>query len=65
MILAGILTELTLISLIDYTPLGNRLFATAPLAGTVWLLVIPFAVGMLGLEELRKLLARKGRRRAE
>lgn len=59
LILAGILTELVLISLIDYTALGNRLFATAPLAGKMWLLVIPFAFGMLVLEELRKLLTRR------
>jgi calcium-translocating P-type ATPase len=65
LILAGIFAELLLIALIDYTPLGNRLFATAPLAGTVWLLVIPFAFGMLVLEELRKLLVRNDRGRSD
>ena len=59
LILTGILLELMLILLIDYTPLGNRFFATAALTGAVWLLVIPFAVGMLGLDELRKVLARR------
>jgi calcium-translocating P-type ATPase len=59
LILAGILLELVLILLIAYTEPGNRLFATAPIAGTVWLLVLPFAGGMLVLEELRKLLARR------
>jgi sodium/potassium-transporting ATPase subunit alpha len=61
---AGIVAELALILLIDYTALGNRLFSTAPLAGTVWLLVLPFALGMLVLDELRKLLARRLRQRA-
>jgi magnesium-transporting ATPase (P-type) len=62
LILAGILTELALISLIDYTPLGNRLFATAPITWNVWLLIVPFALAMLALDELRKLLARRQRR---
>jgi magnesium-transporting ATPase (P-type) len=59
LILVGILLELMLILLIDYTPLGNRFVETATLTGAVWLLVIPFAVGMLGLDELRKVLARR------
>jgi len=59
LICLGIATELTLIVLIDYTPLGNRLFATAPIAGNVWLLLIPFAAGLLILDELRKRLLRK------
>jgi magnesium-transporting ATPase (P-type) len=63
LILAGILTELVLLALIAYTPVGNRLFATAPIPGPVWLFVLPFAVGMLALEELRKALARRQRRR--
>jgi hypothetical protein len=40
------------------------LFATAPIAGIVWLLVIPCALGILVLEELRELLARRHRPRA-
>jgi calcium-translocating P-type ATPase len=64
LIAAGIAAELMLILLIDYTPLGNRLFGTAPIAGGVWLVMIPFAIGMLGVEELRKLLARRRRPRA-
>lgn len=58
-ILAGIVTELVLIVLIGYTSLGNRLFGTAPLSGKVWLMLIPFALGLLALEEFRKWLARR------
>jgi magnesium-transporting ATPase (P-type) len=59
LIAAGTAAELALIMLIDYTPLGNRLFGTAPLVGGVWLFTIPFAAGMLVLEELRKRLVRR------
>jgi calcium-translocating P-type ATPase len=60
LILAGIFLELVLILLIDYTPVGNWLFGTAPIVGKVWLLVIPFALGMVVLEEFRKWLTRRG-----
>ncbi len=59
-ILLGIVAEIGLILLIDYTPLGNRIFGTAPISAEVWLFVIPFAVGMLALEEVRKRLVRRG-----
>jgi calcium-translocating P-type ATPase len=59
LIWAGIVTELVLILLIDYTRMGNRLFGTASIAGAVWLFAIPFAVGMLALEELRKWLVKR------
>jgi hypothetical protein len=49
-----VLTEVGLILFIVYTAWGNRLFGTAPIAGEVWLFVLPFALGMLLLEELRK-----------
>jgi hypothetical protein len=44
--------------LIDYTPWGNSIFGTAPLPAVVWLCMIPFALGMIAMEELRKWLAR-------
>ena len=34
--------------------MGNALFGTAPIPLAVWLFIIPFAIGMLALEELRK-----------
>jgi sodium/potassium-transporting ATPase subunit alpha len=52
--LGGIAFEITLICLIDYTPWGNALFGTAPIGMDVWLFVVPFALGMLLMEELRK-----------
>jgi calcium-translocating P-type ATPase len=54
LIWAGVLVELVLILLIDYTPWGNQLFGTAPIAGHVWLFVLPFASAMFVVEELRK-----------
>jgi calcium-translocating P-type ATPase len=54
LILLGILIELTIILLIDYTPWGNSVFGTAPIPVAVWLFIVPFGLGMLMLEELRK-----------
>jgi magnesium-transporting ATPase (P-type) len=58
LIVWGVLLELTLIMLSDYTPWGNAIFGTAPIGGKVWLFVVPFAIGLLILEELRKRSAR-------
>jgi len=55
----GIGFELTLLLLIDYTPWGNALFGTAPIGGEVWLFIVPFGIGMLLLEELRKAVVRR------
>ena len=54
LIVAGIATEILIIALIDYTPWGNALFGTAPIPAVVWLFIVPFALGMVALEELRK-----------
>ena len=59
LILAGIGAELLLILAIDYTHWGNQVFGTAPIGLDVWLFVIPFAAGMLILEEVRKYVARR------
>ena len=56
--LIGIAAEVVLIALIEYTPWGNAIFGTAPIPTAVWLYIIPFAFGMLALEELRKWLVR-------
>ena len=58
LITAGIVTELALILVIDYTSIGNRVFGTAPIPASAWLFIVPFALGMLGLEEIRKSVAR-------
>jgi sodium/potassium-transporting ATPase subunit alpha len=55
----GVLLEIALIAVIDYTPLGNFIFGTAPIPVEAWLFVLPFAGAMLALEELRKLLVRR------
>ena len=57
----GVVSEIALVMLIVYTPLGNLTFGTAPISGSVWLFVAPFAAVMLALEELRKWLARRAR----
>ncbi|OYV19414.1 MAG: ATPase, P-type (transporting), HAD superfamily, subfamily IC, partial [Methylococcaceae bacterium NSP1-1] len=53
-ILWGIALEITLVLVIVYTHWGNLIFGTAPIAPEVWLFMLPFALGMLLLEELRK-----------
>lgn len=58
LITAGIVAEIALILLIDYTAVGNRLFGTAPLHVTAWLVVLPFAMGMVFLDEARKAIIR-------
>jgi magnesium-transporting ATPase (P-type) len=60
LIWAGNMMALALILLIDYTPLGNHVFGTAPIAALVWLWAIACAVGMSFLEEGRKWLSREG-----
>lgn len=59
LILLGIGAELLLILTIVYSGWGNLLFGTAPIPWRVWLFVLPFALGMLILEELRKWIVRK------
>jgi calcium-translocating P-type ATPase len=58
-ILWGIALEVILLGVIDYTPWGNAIFGTQPLAAEVWLFILPLALGMAVLEELRKWLAGK------
>ena len=63
LILWGVGLEVALILMICYTAWGNVIFGTAPIGGRVWLFMLPFAVGLLVLEELRKWLARRHRAR--
>jgi sodium/potassium-transporting ATPase subunit alpha len=58
LIFAAIAVELLLQVLIVYHPLGNRIFATAPLPFRVWLVLIPFAFALFCAEEMRKLAVR-------
>jgi sodium/potassium-transporting ATPase subunit alpha len=59
LIILGVVSEIVILLLINYTPWGNALLGTAPIGEEIWVFVIPFAAGMLILEELRKWLARR------
>ena len=63
LILWGVGLEVALILMICYTAWGNVIFGTAPIGGRVWLFMLPFAVGLVVLEELRKWLVRRRRAR--
>ena len=54
----AVVSELALIALVVYSPAGNWLFGTAPLAGWTWLLAVAGALLMAVLEEGRKALLR-------
>ena len=58
LLLIGVAVEVALILAIAYTPLGNAAFGTRPLPVEAWLLMIPLALGIGVLEELRKVLGR-------
>jgi sodium/potassium-transporting ATPase subunit alpha len=59
LVLAGIASEVALAAFVIYTPLGNSLFASAPVSIHVWLLLIPFALLLLGTDEARKFFVRR------
>lgn len=54
LVLVGIASEVLLAMFIIYTPLGNSLFACSPIGINVWLLLIPFAILLLAIDETRK-----------
>ena len=59
LIMWGVALEIALLLAANYLPLANVLLATLSVPTEVWLLLIPFALGMLALEELRKALVRR------
>ncbi len=59
LILGGVALEAGLLALIAYTPWGNALFGTAPLPAGAWLALLPWAAGMILIEEARKLWVRR------
>jgi len=65
LVLAGITSEVLLAALIIYTPLGNSLFACAPIGAGVWLLLIPFALLLLVTDETRKYFVKRRAHRAQ
>jgi len=58
-VLGGIATEVLLAAFIIYTPVGNALFACAPVGAEVWLLLIPFALLLLATDETRKIFVKR------
>ena len=58
LIFIGITVELLLQLFIVYHPWGNKIFKTAPIPLSVWLLLIPFMFLVFFAEELRKFMAR-------
>ena len=62
LLLAGVVLEIAMIGLINYTGLGNEIFGTAPLDAEVWLFILPCALAMLLVEEARKAWIRHSRR---
>jgi sodium/potassium-transporting ATPase subunit alpha len=54
LIFTGIGFELLLQLFIVYHPWGNRIFSTAPLSWSVWLVLLPFAFLLFFAEEARK-----------
>jgi sodium/potassium-transporting ATPase subunit alpha len=61
LIFVAIAVELALQLFIVYHPLGNNVFATAPIPLSVWLVLIPFAILLIAAEETRKLVMRRFR----
>jgi sodium/potassium-transporting ATPase subunit alpha len=61
LLVVGIGVEIVLILVVDYTPWGNALFGTAPLAASAWIFAVPFAGLMLLADELRKVWVRRYR----
>ncbi|MBK9028011.1 MAG: cation-transporting P-type ATPase [Propionivibrio sp.] len=58
LLLLGLGVELSLILLIVYTPLGNRIFGTLAFPPAVWPVIFLLALGFWVLEELRKFVLR-------
>ena len=59
LLLWGVAVECLLALAVVYTPWGNAVFGTAPLGLADWLFIAPFALAMLAVEELRKLILRR------
>jgi sodium/potassium-transporting ATPase subunit alpha len=59
LLVIGVVFELLLSAIIIYSPIGNRIFGTAPINLNIWLILIPFSIGLLLAEELRKVYIRR------
>ena len=65
LILGGILTELAIVGLITYTPIGNQIFGASPLPLWIYAPLILGALTLLAVEEIRKTLASRLRQSRE
>jgi magnesium-transporting ATPase (P-type) len=65
LLIAGVASEIVLLLAINFTPWGNLILGTLPVTGAVWLFIVPFALGMLVLEEFRKWIVRSARGEAD
>jgi len=54
LILAGIAAEIGLVAFFVYTRSGQALLSTSPIDLPLWLVPVPFALAMIGLDEARK-----------
>ena len=61
-LVAGVLIELLVVAGIDYTPWGHRMFGTAAIGWTPWLVALPFAMVLLVLDGLWKIHRRRANR---
>jgi sodium/potassium-transporting ATPase subunit alpha len=59
-ITAGVFFEVAFIVIIVYVPVFNRFFTTAPIGKEIWLIMCIAPVVILGVEEIRKFLVRRG-----
>ncbi len=59
LLLWGVAVELSLLGLIVYHPVGNRVFGTAAFDGRFWWLLLLFAALLLLAEETRKAIVRR------
>jgi len=58
LLLMGIVFEIILQIVLVYTPVGQMLFALAPIPLSVWLFLVPFAILLFMAEEGRKMIVR-------
>ncbi|UZR29794.1 cation-translocating P-type ATPase [Methylococcus mesophilus] len=63
LLLWGVALEIVVILIVVYTPWGHLVFGTAPIAPAVWLFMLPCALGMLLMEEGRKWVAARWRKK--
>jgi sodium/potassium-transporting ATPase subunit alpha len=59
MVLLGIASELLILAFIIYNPFANLIFNTATISLHYVLIAVPFALLLLGIDELRKYSIRK------